>query len=255
MKKPKHQDIEINKSLAAGYAQKAASYSKTKTCWRLQTVDRLGLFIVLVGVVFPGTVYSQEMDAVLERLQKRYASVHTVSADFRQNYRAPGIDQTESGTFWLKRPGFMRWEYRHPEEKLFLTDGREAFLYVPEERQVTVQPFTMDEMRRTPLRFLLGSADIQTGFTAAFGMEYQPAFEDTLLIRLAPQAGDAEYSFLLLELDRETCDIRRIVIHEQSGNTSEFVFVNLLFNVKVDDSKFRFRIPKGIEVIRLENSE
>src|SRR5512144_410947 len=64
-------------------------------------------------------------------IQKRYAAVDSLSADFQQKYRGPGIEQTESGVLWMKKPGLMRWEYAEPEKKLFIADGRETFLYTP----------------------------------------------------------------------------------------------------------------------------
>jgi len=50
------------------------------------------------------------------------------------------MERTESGTLWLsksglKKPGKMRWEYRSPREKLFVSDGTSAWFYVPGDRQ------------------------------------------------------------------------------------------------------------------------
>src|SRR5512136_131267 len=56
-----------------------------------------------------------DVDSAVAGLQKRYASVETVTGSFRQTFRAPGIDQVESGVFRMKKPCMMRWEYRQPE--------------------------------------------------------------------------------------------------------------------------------------------
>jgi outer membrane lipoprotein-sorting protein len=55
-----------------------------------------------------------------------------------------------------------------------------------------------------------------------------------------------------IECDGNSFDVRRMVIHERAGNTSEFVFRNLQTNVKVDSKQFQFKIPKGVEVVRLD---
>ena len=107
-------------------------------------------------------------------LQQRYAAVNTVTTDFVQTYRAPGMDQTESGTLWMKKPGLMYWEYRLPETKFFYADGRRTYLYVPEDRQVMVRSFTEEDLHSTPLEFLLGKGKILESFDAFRETEIKP---------------------------------------------------------------------------------
>jgi len=76
--------------------------------------------------------------------------------------------------------------------------------------------------------------------------------EGTVMIRLIPKTSRTDYSFISLEVDRETHEIRRISIREQTGNTSEFIFTNLSYNRKLDRKLFQFSIPQGVEVVRLE---
>ena len=199
--------------------------------------------------------FSVDLETVATGLQQRYASAVTMSGSFQQTYRAPGIEQVESGVFRMKRPGLMRWEYRQPEAKLFVADGREAFLYVPLDRQVTIQPFSASDMRGTPLEFLLGGTDIRKSFVVSWENNFRPAAEPTLLIRLTPRSGQSEYEFLVLELDPKNYDLRRITIHEQGGNTSEFRLSNLTANAKIDNKEFQFKPPKGTEVMRLEEGK
>ncbi len=208
----------------------------------------LTAFLCLPGI---SEAYAQDISAVVARLEQRYASVKTITGSFRQTYRAPGIDQSESGIFWLKKPGLMRWEYRHPEEKLFIANERESFLYVPFDRQVTVQDFSPSDLHGTPLELLLGAGSIHKSFTASWEEVIRAKTENPFLIRLEPRSRESTYSFLVLELDRETCDVRRIVIREKTGNTLEFLLTDMADNVKIEDGKFRFKIPKGAEVVRL----
>ncbi|HTY64487.1 MAG TPA: outer membrane lipoprotein chaperone LolA [Acidobacteriota bacterium] len=199
--------------------------------------------------------FSADLDAVVAGLQQRYASVTTMTGSFRQIFRAPGIEQIESGVFRMKRPGLMRWEYRQPEEKLFIADGREAHLYVPQDRQVTVQPFSASDLRGTPLEFLLGGADILNSFVVSWENSFKPVSEQVLLIRLTPRRGQSEYAFLVLELDPKNYDLRRITIHEHGGNTSEFILSNMTANAKIDNREFQFKPPKGTEIIRMEEGK
>ena len=194
----------------------------------------------------------EDLASAIAGLQRRYAAVNTMRADFLQTYRAPGVDQTESGTMTMKKPGLMRWEYREPEIKLFVADGRDTYLYTPEDRQVLVQRFTAADLRSTPLRFLLGQGDIEGSFFVSWEPDLKPMAVGTLLLRLTPRSAETGYAHVTIECDGRSFDVRRMVIHERTGNTSEFVFRNLQTNVKIDNRQFQFKIPKGVEVVRLD---
>jgi outer membrane lipoprotein carrier protein len=199
--------------------------------------------------------WAADLSAVVEGLQRRYSSVSTLKASFQQTYRAPGIEQIESGIFWLKKPGFMRWEYRQPEEKLFIADGKESFLYIPRDRQVTIQPFSVSDMHSTPLEFLMGSGDIMKSFVVSWESEFKPNSGNTLMLRLIPRKSEADYSFFVLELDRESYELLGIIIRESGGNTSRFAFTDFAVNVKVDSKNFKFKTPKGVEEVRFTDSQ
>ncbi len=190
--------------------------------------------------------------AAIAAIQRRYASIDSIRADFTQNYHAPGMDQTESGIVTLKKPGLMRWEYKIPEVKLFIADGRDTYLYTPEDRQVLVRRFTLDDLRSTPIRLLLGEGDIRRDYVVSWEPGDGNRAAGVLRLRLTPRASITEYEYVNLECTAGSYDMRRLVIRERTGNTSEFVFANLVTNVKVEPEQFRFKVPKGVEVVRLD---
>ncbi len=214
---------------------------------------------ILAGVLctwfLPQPLLPRADDSVLSAiagLQQRYAAVSTVTTNFVQTYQAPGMDQTESGTLWMKKPGLMYWEYRLPEPKFFYADGRRTYLYVPADRQVMVRSFTEEDLHSTPLEFLLGRGKILESFDAFRETEIKPSSDAYLTVRLVPKASGLDYSSLVLEIDRQTFDLHRIAIRERTGNLSEFTFTEMRTNVKINEGRFRFQIPKGVEVIELD---
>ena len=201
-----------------------------------------------------GMPAGQEGDpaAAVASLQARYAAVESVTADFEQTYHAPGIEQTESGVLFMKKPGLMRWEYREPEEKLFVADGRDSYLYVPADRQVMVRRFSPEELHSTPLQFLLGRGDIAQSYEVSWEKNFQQRAAGTLALHLTPRRPEAEYAYLVLEFEQRIFDLRRILVKELTGNTSEFFLTNLKTNVRLADNLFQFKIPKGVEVVRID---
>jgi outer membrane lipoprotein carrier protein len=212
------------------------------------------VILMLLGFWIPASSYAQELSRVVSGFQQRYASVRTLSGSFQQTYRAPGVSQVESGSFWMKKPALMRWEYHTPEEKLFVADNREAFIYKTQDRQVTIQPYSESDLNNTPFRFLLGAADINKEFTVTRETDSNPSIEGTVLIRLTPVRHGGEYLFIVLELDGITFDVRRISIREQGGIVQEFLLSALILNKKLDSKLFTFKVPKGVEVTRMDDA-
>ncbi len=210
----------------------------------------LALAAPLVAPALPAQV---SLDAAIAGLQQRYANVAALEAEFRQTYRAPGVEETESGTMFMKKPGLMRWEYRDPEVKLFVADGRDTYLYTPKDRQVLVRRFSAEDLRSTPLQFLLGHGNIRESYNVSWDTEPSVETGALLRMRLVPLVAESDYDFVTIECDAKSFDLRSIAIHEPTGNTSEFAFSLIKTNVKVDARQFQFKIPKGVEVVRLDD--
>ncbi len=228
--------------------------------WRCRVrASELIRYLFSCGLVFlallPTPVHAADLSEAIAGLQKRYASVETVKGSFQQSYRAPGIQREQTGEFWLKKPGLMRWEYKTPDVQLFIADGRKSYLYVPDDRQVTIQPLSPADLHNTPLSFLLGSGDINKTYFVAWESEYKRKAANGLFIRLIPRRQPSEYSFLALELDPQSYDLRRIIVREPGGSTSEFLLSGVITNTKFDNGLFQFKKPKGVEEVRLNNED
>ncbi len=214
-------------------------------------------FLLICGIGCNWMSYAMDLDSVVKGFQQRYAAVETVTGNFQHHYRAPaqGIEQEESGVFWFKRPGLMRWESHQPEEKLFVVDGKESFHYIPLDNQVYKQPFTAADLRNTPLELLLGSVDIYKNYEVDWELNILPKSELTCLIRLTSRRPEPGYSFLILELLQESWDLQRLIIQETTGNTSEFLFADVKTNVKIEDRKFQFKPPNGVDIVQLNDDQ
>ena len=75
-----------------------------------------------------------------QALQRKYDGIKDFSADFVHKYRGGVLKKeiTESGRLLVKKPGKMRWEYKAPVPKLFVSDGVKVYSYIPPDKQVFV---------------------------------------------------------------------------------------------------------------------
>ena len=186
---------------------------------------------------------------IARRTDEHYNNLKTFKTDFTEIYQGPGISRTESGTLWLKKPGRMRWEYRQPREKLFLTDSHTAFFYVPGDRQARKTPLKNLDDIRSPLRYLLGKTKLEKELEAlSLAPDLTPVKAGDSVLRGVPKAMKDRVSEVILEIS-PSFQIDRIVIREVDGTTTDFRFSNTVENIPVEDSLFRFQPPAGIEVI------
>ena len=193
-----------------------------------------------------------DVKAIAAAVDRRYNNLRSLRAEFTEIYRGAGLDRTESGTLWLKRPGKMRWEYRQPREKLFLADGKHAWFYVPGERQARKAPLKKLDDLRSPLRYLLGKTKLAKEFDDLAVAEDTPAARGNLMLRGTPRGMADRVTSVLLEITPQS-RIARLVIDEVDGSTTEFRFADTAENVLVSDDRFRLSLPPDVEVV--ESSE
>ena len=198
-------------------------------------------------VAAPNT--TQDVRRVLENVDQRYNRMQSLRVAFDQTYLGAGVDRRESGTLLLKRPGRMRWEYREPREKLFLSDGKTAYFYVPGERQARKAPVKKLDDVRSPLRFLLGKARLANELDGAtFSLNDKPERSGDVVITGVPKHLADRVERVLLEVDPES-RIVRLKITEVDGSETDFHFRDFEDNPKVSDDLFRFTPPPGVEVV------
>jgi len=59
----------------------------------------------------------------------------------------------------MRKPGAIRWKYREPEGKVFIADGRNTYLFTPEDRQVLVRALVTDRVHSKQLYMPMNSTE------------------------------------------------------------------------------------------------
>ena len=190
-----------------------------------------------------------EVRALASKVDQRYDHMHTLEAQFTETYSGAGMSRTESGTLLMKKPGRMRWDYDQPRPKLFLTDGSEAWFYVPGERQARRTPVKQLEDLRSPLRFLLGKTKLERELDGlSLAVDTKPVNPGDVVLRGVPKGMHERVAQTLLEV-RPDGLISRIVIEELDGSVTEFRFLQQRENVEIPEQQFHFIPPAGVEVV------
>ena len=134
-------------------------------------------------------------------------------------------------------------------DKLFLSDGKDAWFYVPGARQVQRTAVKKLDDLRSPLAFLLGKTRLEKELQGlSLAPDIAPLAADDVVLRGVPKSLADRVSQVLLEITPERW-ISKILIEEVDGSVTEYRFTNQRENVTVPDQKFQFSVPDGVEVI------
>jgi outer membrane lipoprotein carrier protein len=213
--------------------------------------------LLLAAIAIPGQTQDlqpKDVRQLARVVDDHYNHLRSLQADFTEIYRGEGAERVESGTLWLKKPRKMRWEYRSPREKLFVSDGQAVWFYLPAERQLRKTTLKKLDDLRSPLAFLLGKTKLENELRGLSKVvDQSPLSPENTLLRGVPQ-GVVSQSMVgqANEVQLEitpTNQIVRIVLMEADGATTEFRFAGWKENLELSDSRFQFTPPPGVETV------
>jgi outer membrane lipoprotein carrier protein len=192
------------------------------------------------------------LEEIVDGVQATCSRTQDLSARFHQtvSYRSLGQVREGRGSFLLKRPAKVRWEYQQPEPRLILTDGTTLWDYSPVDKQVRVQEFGVNIASRLPMSFLAGDCQLRREFSIA-RLEHAGtrAVPHTAILDLTPLRGEAGVTRILLEVDLRSYTVEKTTVFDAAGNTNVLAFANLKLNQGLGDEQFRFAPPAGVTVV------
>lgn len=180
-----------------------------------------------------------------QRVDRHYDQLHSLKAGFREDYAGMGMARSESGTLYLRKPGRMLWQYENPAGKIFLLDGKYAWLYTRGDAQVQRIPVKEIDDLRSPLRFLLGRTQLEKELT---GLKLAGAGNGFYTLTGLPRGQENRVTRLSLTVTAEGA-ISKIEVVEVDGATTHFTFTDEQPNTPIPAAIFHFAPPPGVPVV------
>jgi outer membrane lipoprotein carrier protein len=233
---------------------------------------RLKLTVVLVVVsALPSFAAenSASLKDVVSALEKAYSTLQDVKADFTQKTLIASIrkEQRGSGEVLLKRPGsasaMFRFNYTKPSQQI-VSNGKRVWFYIPDNRQVMVS--SVSDMFKggngIALSYLTGLGNVSKDFTVAFlkeerdkkgnyQLELHPKKPSPVLAKLQLTVSiEAVDSFLRDGVVQDIFPIVSSVVFDAGGNETRIDYNRARVNKGLDNNRFNFMIPEGVEVIK-----
>ena len=212
-------------------------------------VTRLVLWVSLACVTMQAA--DVDLNTLLKGVEQRYNRAKTLQVHFVESYTVQGrARKSESGELTLRKPGRMRWDYTAPSGKLFVSDGKDVYLYTPEAHRVEKTKLKASDDMRAPLAFLLGKLDFAKDFR---DFDLKP---DGTNYAITANAKNDKFPYEKIQmLVTPDYEIQRMVITLQDLSLLTFQLDGEKLNPPVDDALFKFQMPAGATLVDAEGSD
>lgn len=198
----------------------------------------------------------KKLEEIVDEVQSKYEKIGDFHSKFTQEATVKALNKVQKaqGEVWFKKPGKMRWNYYRPAKDQIVSDGNTIWLYNSDEKQVVRSPLEKVVDVPTTNTFLSGLGNLKEQFNAQFSEPKSVDENGNYLIILTPKKSDEQYDKVTIAVDRKTMVVKDIYLYDPFGNVTKVKLENMEVNKGVPDSLFKFKVPKGTEVIEAPNS-
>jgi outer membrane lipoprotein carrier protein len=183
---------------------------------------------------------------VVAGVQAYYKNTTRLEATFRQRYTNTVFGKTSQsdGKLYLDKPGKMRWDYKTPDKKLYISDGTLLWVVDFANKQAFKQKIE-DQLLPVAVTFLYGQGDLAKDFTPTLDAGKFGGKNDWV-VKLTPKTPSAQYKTLWLVVDPADYHVKESIIQEASDNLNAFAFGNIRLNDAAKNVKPSvFKVAEG----------
>jgi outer membrane lipoprotein carrier protein len=212
--------------------------------------SRLGMRIVgafLAMLLLAPQVHADPLKDALRRLQERYDTTKTMTANFEQSVASKTLAGTleSKGTVSFEKPNRMRWDYAAPDSQQIIGDGETLWIYQPDDKQVIKASIDKAFQAKTPVNFLGGLGQIDQDFNATLEKD-EP---EQWVLRLVPKK-DKGIGTLSLSVRKSDASIAEARIEDPLGTVTRLRLSGEKRNVELAGNLFSFIPPAGVDVVK-----
>jgi outer membrane lipoprotein carrier protein len=195
-------------------------------------------------------------EEVVRRVQEQYDKSGAFKARFLQESRlqAATLGEKAEGLLYFQKPCRMRWQYESPPEqkKEIVADGREVWMFIPQDAVVMVYPVNKVLRSDLVMRFFSGMGELSRDFQISWNRPPQAA--DNYVVDLFPRKSEPELKRLTLTINPRTYQLEKLEFANALGEETRFAFSQMQLDVQLDPGLFKFTPPPGVQVVRENRS-
>lgn len=199
---------------------------------RMRKIYTLALLIIFTFIT-GGVVAKTDHDSLITKAEEYFRDFDTAQARFVQT--APNGAQLV-GTFYLDRPGKLRFEYDPPVEDFVVADGFFLYFYDSE----------LESQSNAPIGQTLADFILREDLKLRGDLSVTDIRDDTDLIQItAVQTDDPEAGSIMLGFEREPFDLKKWRITDAQGQITEVELFYLKTGIRHPNGLFVYKDPKA----------
>ena len=233
---------------------------------KLARICALTLALFALGTTLS---FAAELPQVVRTLEQGYATLNDMQADFSQvsTLKTMKHDEKGGGELFIKKgsgkDAMFRFNYSKPKQQI-ISNGNKAWYYLPAQKQVMVLELSQmfEGGNGVALNYLTGIGHISKDFNITFAAEPRDK-KGNYHLELVPKKASPAMSKLYLTVDGAAVEsflaqgrpsspfpILSSTVISQIGDSNRIEFTKVKTNRGLDSSKFSFKVPAGVQVIK-----
>ncbi|MFH1198259.1 MAG: outer membrane lipoprotein chaperone LolA [bacterium] len=198
------------------------------------------IFLLLIPFSF---LFPQKSNEVIDRLQKKFASIEDMQADFVNTISAPSGDspQKRTGKFFYKKSNKYVFEFSN---HLIVSNSKTIWNYNKKQKRVMINNTENDPSAFAFERYIKEypqKCDVQI-----LGKEGS----ELTKIELTSKDDESEFSSIVLWIDNADL-VRKFEVVNPDGASFHFELSNIKINKGLSEAKFNFTPPEGSKIVDL----
>jgi outer membrane lipoprotein carrier protein len=185
------------------------------------------------------------------RVQKFYDATKTFRANFAQVYfiKVQNKKKESKGKVVFEKPGKMSFTYDSPNGNRVVSDGKIIKVYEKDAEQM-YETAVQKSQYPAALSFLMGEGKLVKDFKLKLLDPATMKFEGGFVLEGTPKEATPAYQKMLLYVDGQTSQARRVLIIDAQSNRNRFDFSEPVVNKPVEAKEFEFTPPKGTKIVK-----
>ncbi len=188
-----------------------------------------------------------DRDFIVRQLARAQKEIEDFTADIVQEKRISLLRKeiVSHGVMEFKRPHKVLIELFDPDPSLMVVDGNSLWLYFKRERIAQRYRVAHNPMLKRYLMIL--DQPFTVGWEKLTSVRREG---DSAVLEFIPEQGEAAFSKIVLWVSTEDWLIRKMALHEKSGDLTILSYANIRVNTGIPDSHFTLDLPADVEILQ-----
>jgi outer membrane lipoprotein-sorting protein len=233
---------------------------------RIVKISVVSLFVAMMAA-FSGSAEARgaqaqqskwTLESVLKQLDKEAQDFRSLTADVERTKVTVVVNDrsTETGQIFVRRDDKMRIDLKQPDPRTILRDGDQFYIYNPKIRRV--EEYDLGKKKSLVDQFLLlgfgtPGSELKKSYLVTLQGEEVLDSRKVLLLELTPKAEDVRQQISKIELwidEANWLPAQQKFYETGSGDYFIIRYSNIARNVRIVDSVFKPRWPRGVTRVK-----